>query len=78
MSLHVGPLATALNTAHPKLGVMVLRLASKLLWGTTKFTVKYVVVPLAYTAVMAALISTAADKIREKTDNIQPVIRPEP
>ncbi len=57
---------------------MVLRLAAKLAWGTTKFTVKYVVVPLAYTAVMATVISAAADKIREHTPEVEPAIKPGP
>lgn len=50
----------------------------KLAWGTTKFTVKHVVIPLAYTAVMAAIISAAADKIREATPQVEPVIEPAP
>lgn len=58
---------------------MVLRLAAKVLWGTSKFTVKHVVIPLAYTAMWAAIISAAADKIREKNpDHVEPMIRPEP
>lgn len=63
---------------------MVLRLVGRLAWGTSKFAVKHVVIPLAYTAVMAAAISAAADKIREKSAEIdaaegtEPTIRPEP
>lgn len=57
---------------------MVLRFAARILWGTSKFTVKHVVIPLAYTAIMAAAISAVADKIRKSSPNsVEPVIRPE-
>lgn len=63
---------------------MVLRFVGRLAWGTSKFALKHVVIPLVYTAAMAAAISAAAEKIREKTAEIEaaegtePTIRPEP
>ncbi len=59
----------------------LVKFALKTTYKTTKFTVKHVVVPLAYTAAWAAAISWAADKVREGTPTangtVEPVIRPE-
>ncbi len=61
---------------------MLFRLLGRLLWGTTKITVKYVVIPVAYTAALAATANYLADKVREDTPDangrVDPVIRPEP
>lgn len=61
---------------------MLFRLLSRLVWGTTKFTVKHVVVPVVYTAALAAAATYIADKLREDTPDldghVDPVIRPEP
>lgn len=64
---------------------MIARLAGKALWGTTKATVKYVVVPIAYTAALAYMMEKAADQIREHTPDpnghsgpVEPHIRPAP
>lgn len=43
----------------------LLMFTTKLTWKTGKFAVKHVVVPLAYTAAWAAVLSYAADKLRE-------------
>lgn len=45
----------------------LLMFTTKLTWKTGKFAVKHVVIPLAYTAAWAAVITYAADKIREGT-----------
>lgn len=55
----------------------LLKFATKTAWKTSKFAVKHVIVPLAYTAAWAAAISWAADKIREDKPTIEPVITPE-
>ncbi len=57
---------------------MVVRLAAKLAIGTTKFTIRHVIVPLAYAAILGAAISAAAEKIREATPKAEAVIQPEP
>lgn len=46
---------------------MIARLAGKALWSASKVTVKYVIVPIAYTAALAYLMDKAAEQIREKT-----------
>lgn len=59
----------------------LVKFAVKTTWKTSKFAVRRVVIPLAYTAAMAAAISWAADKIREGTPEangkVDAVIRPQ-
>lgn len=63
---------------------MIAKLAGKALWGTTKAAVKYVAVPIAYTAALAYLMEQAADKIRDHTpehadaEEMEPHIQPAP
>lgn len=47
--------------------MMLVRLAFKTAWTAGKLTVKYVVIPVAYTAALAAVASYAAERIREGT-----------
>lgn len=67
---------------------MLARLTGKLLWGTAKFTVKHVVVPIAITAATAIVLDEISKRLREgghggKAGNAaskkgpEPVIRPE-
>lgn len=58
---------------------------SKSLWKTAKFGVKYVVVPIAYTAFLGYLMQEAADRIREggnerahEAAHYDPELRPSP
>lgn len=59
----------------------LVKFAAKVTWKTGKFTVKHVVIPLAYTAAWAAAISWAADKMREgqpaANGRVEPVIKPQ-
>jgi hypothetical protein len=43
---------------------MLFRMLGKLTWFTTKLTVKYVVIPIALTALWAAVLEKASEKIR--------------
>ena len=47
---------------------MLVRLAGKLLWGTTKFTVKHIVVPIVTTMIIAAVATELADRMRANTE----------
>lgn len=44
---------------------MIIRLLVRAVWGTTKFTVKHVVVPIAMSAAVAAAATALAEKLRE-------------
>ncbi len=66
---------------------MLLRIAGKLAWGTTKFTVKHIVVPIAITAATAVVLDEISTRLRgdEKTkqtelphNGLDPMITPEP
>ncbi len=58
---------------------MIARLAGKAVFGATKFAVKYVVIPIAYTAALAYLMDQATERIRENTpDDVEAPIRPMP
>ncbi len=60
---------------------MIARLVGKVLFGATKFTVKYVVIPIAYTAALAYAMDRATERIRDSTkelDEVEPEIRPMP
>jgi hypothetical protein len=46
---------------------MLLRLLGRLVWGTTKFTVKHVVVPIAISVAAAAAIAAVSERIRDGT-----------
>lgn len=46
---------------------MLFRLLGRLVWGTTKFAVKHVVIPIAISAAAAAAVTALADRIREGT-----------
>lgn len=58
---------------------------AKSVWKTAKFGVKYVVVPIAYTAFLGYLMQEAAEKIREggehrehEAAHYDPELRPSP
>lgn len=59
---------------------MLLRLLGKLLWGTTKLSLKYVVVPLAISAAVGAAAGALAESIRdgspEPNGRVEPTIKP--
>lgn len=50
---------------------MLARLAGRALWGTTKIAVKYVVVPIAYTAALAYLMDRASESLRDRASATQ-------
>jgi hypothetical protein len=79
LSCTVAP--NGLNSPQSHFLVMLLRLFAKLLWGTTKLTVKYVIVPIAISAAVAAAAGALAERVRDATPHtdgrVDPVIRPE-
>lgn len=60
---------------------MLGKLIWKLLWGSAKLVVKFVLVPIVVSAAVGALLTAWAEKVREGTPGsdgrLDPVIRPQ-